>query len=133
VTSTIYVAGASAEADIVAGYIEQLTDAGLTVTLDWTIHVRKCRAAGITDADLSRTERKWHAGADLDAVDRANFFWLVIPEKPSLGCWTELGAALAVRDRNVVIVSGDWKRFIFTELAARRFDTHEEALAWLRS
>jgi hypothetical protein len=127
--TTIYVAGASAEAEMVSKYIETLERAGLAVTFDWTRPVLANRAKGICDRDMSPADRSRHAFVDLDAVSRAEFFWLVIPEKTSHGCWIELGHALALR--KIVVVSGDHGRSIFTSLSHLRFEKHEEALAWL--
>lgn len=129
--STIYVAGASAEADFVSECIGRLMGAGMHITFDWTAPVRAARAAGKADRDLVEHERARHAFTDLDAVHRAEFFWLVLPSNASHGCWVELGAALA--HRKIVVVSGDWRRSIFTALAHHRFDTHEGAMAFLTS
>lgn len=127
--TSIYVAGASAEVELVAGYIACLEAVGLHVTHDWTRAVRESAAAGRTDRDLLESDRVTHASVDLDAVRRAELFWLVLPSSTSCGCWVELGAALT--HRKLTLVSGDWRPSIFTALADRRFDRHEEALAWL--
>ena len=128
--TTVYVAGASAEAEMVAGYIAALERAGLVVTLNWTVPVLANRARGLSDSNMSEADRARHAFVDLDGVARAEFFWLVLPRNTSAGCWVELGHAIALR--KIVIVSGDDRRSIFTALAHNEFKSHEEALAWLQ-
>lgn len=115
---------------MVARYIDTLEAAGLAITVNWTKPLLDNRARGIADVDMSEAERARHAVVDLDGVDRAEFFWLVTPRTGSLGCWVELGHALALGKH--IIVSADHGRSIFTQLAHKRFDTHEQALEWLQ-
>ena len=124
--TSVYVAGASKEAAEVASFIERLEAQGIHITYNWT---RDVLSATKPDNELSEAERARLAFVDLDAITRAEDFWLILPSNPSAGCWVELGAALA--QRRIIIVSGDWKRSIFTALAVQRFDRHEEAWDWL--
>lgn len=128
----IYVAGASAEVDIVAAYIAQLRAHGAHITHDWTTSVLAAREAKRSDRDLSEKDRALHACDDVDGVRRAGSFWLLVPDVATAGCgcWIELGYALANRSR--VVVSGDWRRSIFTALAHHRFDSHAAALSFLK-
>lgn len=128
---SVYVAGASAEVDRIAGYMRELRLAGLQITHDWTIAVDEQRRRGSTDRNLSAPARALAGAWDLEGVTRADVLWLVVPEVPSSGCWVELGAALV--SGRMVIVSGDHQRTIFSELAQLRFDVHDEALRWFRT
>lgn len=129
--TTIYVAGASAEVGRIAGYIDRLKRAGHEITHDWTISVLGARAQRLTDDRLSGAVRADYADEDLIGITLCDTFWLVVPEAPSTGCWVELGAALCAAHQRTIVVSGDWKRSIFTSLADYRFDTHEEVFDWL--
>ena len=101
--------------------------------MKWWDHVL---AAKTHDRDLPEEDRLKHADADSNAALDANYFWLVVPEERGVGAWIEFGLALAQALRhgaNYIIVSGDWKKSIFTSLADHRFDSHEEALAFLQT
>jgi hypothetical protein len=127
----IYVAGASAEVDLIAQYITKLEAAGYSITLNWTKSVLAYRAAGITEAALRGVEQLHYASQDLIGVYDADFVWLLAPAQSntSVGAWVELGAAYA---RGIpVLVSHDLGQSIFTSLAFRSFETHDAALAWL--
>jgi hypothetical protein len=67
---------------------------------------------------------------DYTGVAVADVVWFVMPaQKGSEGAPFEFGLATGRNKR--VIVSGDFRRLIFTTLAEQRFDSHDEALAWL--
>lgn len=120
--SNIYVAGASKEVELVEYWMGKLREAGHTITFDWTVDVR---AATKSDAELTNAEQSTYATADLDGVEAADIVWILVPDNASTGCWVELGAAVAMRKD--IIVSGNYKRCIFTSLAGGRFDTHADA------
>lgn len=126
---TIYIAGASAEAEKIAGFAESVVGAGWVIALPWWLPF----TAGVlkygADRDVRSDIRLHAAEEDLDAVRWAKAVWLVVPEAPSTGAWVEFGASLAYGRHT--IVSGDWRRTIFSELADERFDTHAEALRYL--
>ncbi len=125
----LYLAGASAEASLCASFMRRIRAAGIEITKDWTADVL---ATSSSDRDLGEHVRLRHATADVHGVTEADVTWAVLPSAAtSKGMWFELGVAYAARRR--VIVSGDWRQSIFTALAARKFDTHEEALAYLVS
>lgn len=135
---TIYVAGASAELDLVRGYIARLRDAGHEITFDWTGEVAQW---GSSAAALTEEQRRGLAKKDIDAIMAAEVFWLLVPSAVTQGAWIELGVALTrARLRGVeevgfvgpVVVSGS-DACIFTLLADKRFETHDEALAFLVS
>jgi len=130
----IYVAGASSELDMIRYVMKKLQDSGnLEITYDWTIPVAKFGSEG---KELTSAERREYAAKDLAGVGGADYFWLLVPGNKSVGAWVELGAAISNRrspptyNRPVIVVSGDLSS-IFTELADKRFTTHEEALTWL--
>lgn len=128
----IYIAGASRELDLVSSYIDKVEASRHRINLDWTAAIRENMAKGLTDKDMSREDRKKHAEMDRDAVFHADCVWLMVPEDPksSIGCWVEFG--MAVASGATVIVSGK-NASIFCELADYIFETHDEALEWLRS
>jgi hypothetical protein len=126
-----YLAGASAESEMVRDYAARVVAVGHSLTMRWWEPVLDRRAAGLTDATLTLDERLAYSRADIRAVRGADVFWLLVPERPSTGAWCELGIALSAGA--LVVVSGAWERCVFTADADHRFETHEEALAWLVS
>lgn len=120
----IYVAGSSKEASEITSYMAALRTAGLTVTYDWTVPVL---AATKPDAEMSADEALHHARLDMRGVMQCDALWLLVPATGSTGAWVELGTALGAAKRPFVIVSGDYKRCIFTSLADERYPTHGEA------
>lgn len=132
----IYVAGASKEIELCEKYIDKLREVGFHSTHDWPKVIRAVGESNPRDASLEQM-LKW-SEEDFNGVWQAHFVWLLIPENYSLGSWIEYGAALGLRhldnhptERLQAIVSGDWKKSIFTSMADQRFDTHEEAFTWL--
>ena len=125
-----YVAAASEEIALAEDVIAELRAIGHAIAFDWPAHIRAMNAA---DRDLSQTVREASARADLDAVGTCDAFWLLVPEGRSSGAWLELGYALGRKTRPLILVSGDWQRTIFAELADRRFPTHDEARTWIRA
>lgn len=125
----IYLAGASAEVDMVADYMARLRVHGIEIAHDWTLSVIANRALGKPDSELTHEERLRHAIADFDGVAQSDILWLLTPVGPSTGAFAEFGIALA---RGIKIVcSGTWKRCIFTELCPPRFDKHDDAFQWI--
>jgi hypothetical protein len=120
----IYLAGASKELDTCKNYIEQLKLLGHTITHDWTKEVEANLDANPREASLEDM-RKW-SDNDFQGVYFANFVWLLVPNNNSAGCWIEYGYALGI-GRNV-IVSGDWRKSIFSSMSYKRYATHELAL-----
>jgi hypothetical protein len=129
--TTIYLAAASAEIETAEKYIKALKEIGYGITHDWTVAVRTVGQAN--PVDMPRMQRAGHAFDDLYGVRVADRFWLLVPKTPGAGsgCWIEFGAALA--NRQMVVVSGDHKRSIFTALATHVFDEHDQALDFFRA
>lgn len=125
--TSIYLAGSSGELPACEYWIAKLRKAGIEVTLDWPANIRAVGDANPREA--SEADRLRWTRADLDGVAAADIFWLLIPWKRSIGCWAELGAAQAWARE--IIVSGDWRKTIFTSLADKRFDSHQEAFDWI--
>jgi hypothetical protein len=150
----IYVAGASAQIEQVETYLAKLRAAGWSITFDWTAKVREVGNASPDDLKIRRAA----AIADLKGVAGAGVLWLMQPEptSTSTGAWVELGAAITRRDiyraieregrtdpeatmpslpqplRDVVVVaSGASKKCIFSDLADHKFESHDEAFAFI--
>jgi hypothetical protein len=129
----IYLAGASAEVARCKALGEWCRRFGHEITFAWWDVVL---AAKTHDRDLTEDARVEYAGKDLVGVIDADALWLVVPEERGVGAWIEFGFALgSIRKfpSKRLIVSGDWKKSIFTSLAHDKFDTHEEALAFVQS
>jgi hypothetical protein len=84
---TIYVAGASADRAMIAGYLAELRGAGWTVTYDWTTD------PGWTDPTHPRATS---ARADVEGIRTATVLWYVAPEAKSEGSHFELGVAVTL-------------------------------------
>lgn len=137
-SKSIYVAGGSVDARLVADYIERLKTAGFSITFDWTVEVLK---ATKPDHELSKEERQAIARIDLTAVRMASLFWVLLPKEVpckhcgvpvpynSIGCSIELGAALTYNSYS--IVSGPHERSAMTSLATWSFMDHEEAYRYI--
>jgi nucleoside 2-deoxyribosyltransferase len=126
----IYVAGASSEADLVKRYAETLESRGWRITYRWFDDVIEHRDKGIPDSALTPDQALNFAVCDRAGIMTADVVWFVMPtQKGSEGAPFEAGLATGLQKR--VIVSGDFRRLIFTTLAEQRFATHDEALAWL--
>ena len=137
----IYVAGASAQIDLVEGFIAALKKHSHTITFDWTVVVRRAGSASPDDLDVRRAA----AESDLRGVERSDLMWLVQPDEASTstGAWVELGYAHALKDLRgrsvgvraaappVLVVSGASKKCIFSDLADHRFASHDDALAFI--
>ena len=128
----IYVAGASAEAELCASWMRRLEAAGHVITLDWTVDVLANRALGVPDDALSWKDRYDYAHADLAAVLAADFLWVIAHASGGCGQRVELGIALGLRETRMqyrprIAVSGP-VRTIFGALVDE-YTTHEAAFA----
>lgn len=132
-TTKIYVAGAWAEmADRAIPRMDQVREAGLVVTYDWTV--------GEAEGELSPQERVVQAQNDLRGVFAADIVWVLASDAHGAGHWVELGAVLSLRHvfggrgGPHVVVSGPGRaRTIFTVLADYVCEDDEEALAYVRT
>jgi hypothetical protein len=127
-----YLAGASSEMDLVSQWMDRVRELGHIVTFDWPANIRAVGAANPRDA--TEDQRSAWALDNVRGIRLADVFWLLIPDSAaaSIGCWVEYGIAQELGVRHVV-VSGDWTSTIFTSLADQRFDSHADAIAWLKS
>ena len=140
----IYVAGASAQIELIEKYLGKLRAAGWTITFDWTVPVREVGNASPDDPEIRRSA----AFADLNGVAEAAVLWLVQPEatSTSTGAWVELGSAITrreiykkcVRDWDpapvqdmIVVASGSSMKCIFSDLADYRFQSHDDAFDFI--
>ena len=130
---TLYVAGPSSEASMVARFAAGLEDYGWEVSFPWWPVFTEGRAVSGEDRARTRDARRADAMQCLAGVQRARYLWLLVPthESRSVGSWVELGAALAHPDKKHILVSGDHLRSSFLKIADRHYDTHEQARAWL--
>jgi hypothetical protein len=151
----IYVAGASAQIELIECMLAKLIEAGWVITCDWCAAVR---AAGNVASPDDPQVRREAALADLEGVATADVFWLVQPDSTSTstGSWVELGFALALRVnvpmahvlggnegiRHVlagerpglprIVVSGASRKCIFADLCDYRFREHDDALDFIK-
>ena len=130
---TLYVAGPSSEASMVARFAAGLEDYGWEVSFPWWPDFVDGKITSGQDRIRTKESRKADAVQCLAGVYRAQYLWLLVPthESRSVGSWVELGAALAHPDKKHILVSGDHLRSSFLEIADRHYDTHEQARAWL--
>lgn len=125
----IYVAGCREDLVRIRQFNAKLRTARYDITHDWTEVV--LANTHRPDAEIPADEQRSYAEADWEGVTSADVFWLVAPEKGGTGCWIEFGMAVSAR-LTVIVVSGAWKRSIFTTLnGVTVFDTHEAALLQL--
>jgi hypothetical protein len=145
-TKRIYVAGASAQIELIERYLSCLRAAGWTITVDWCAAVR--RAGNVASPD-DPAVRRAAATEDLKGVATADVIWLVQPEgsSTSTGAWVELGYALCEREYRLatvmkigecvttplhIVVSGTSRKCIFSDLADYRFQSHEDAFDFIK-
>lgn len=83
----IYVAGASAELERARAAMARVVEVGHAITHDWT---RAMDDAG-PEHLLSNEAKEVHAFIDLEAVNRADVLWFLLPTIPSAGAWFEFG------------------------------------------
>jgi hypothetical protein len=78
---------------------------------------------------LTPEQRSFFAWRDIHAVRQAEIVWIRIPDSVSFGAYIELGAALmrSLDKQKTILVSGDWKKSLFFDLAIR-YDNHRDAL-----
>lgn len=110
----IYIAGASREPVRVRAWITAAQRAGWHVTLDWLAAIE---AVGTANEGLSHDDRERYAADDWRAVRSADVVWVLAPEQPSIGCWVEMGLALASGHAHVVVSGPARERTIFGALA----------------
>jgi hypothetical protein len=128
---SIYVAGGSSEAEECARMIARLREVGFKITFDWT---KEVLAATVSERNLPRNTMIEAARRDLEAIDNADVFWLMIPREKSIGSSFEFSYAWS-KGYSPIYVSGDHRSSIFYQLAApsRLFDTHDAAFDMLLS
>ena len=133
----IYVAACSREKERVAGIYGQIAaSSNLEVTFNWLAQIDAFD--GTPEAQMDPRTRKFCAEADEQAIERADYLWLLAPSvgMTTRGAWFELGyarRAYLAKCAPIILVSGP-ERFqtIFTECAHRFFETDMDALVWLR-
>ena len=133
-TMKIYVAGASKEVQTSIKYITKLKEAGFEITHDWTVEVTENINKGGSDKTLTREERKKYATWDIKGVIAADILWVILPENSvGNGYWVELGAGIAVNvtKAKIIVISGEFNKSIFCELAHYYGPNHDNALEFI--
>ena len=126
----VYVAGASADMEPARRAMEQVREAGATITEDWITAIER---AGNANSLADEASARKAACDDLKAVRTADVVWITTPIERAHGCglWVELGAALAY-GVPVVISGPQSERSIFASLCERYADADHAFAAVLR-
>jgi hypothetical protein len=119
----VYVAGASAEILRAEAFVKRLRAAGFEITFDWPAMIRSVGSANGGLTDDQRNDASYHA---LAGVDECEVLVLLVPEKPSIGCWVELGYAFQGCIDTLLYV-GDPERTIFSALTRHVVATDDQA------
>jgi hypothetical protein len=118
----VYVATRYEDKAEAARWIQRLRDLDIEVTHDWT---------AVEEAGADPVLRRSYACADMQGVRDADVVWLLAPEDGGRGCWTELGAALALH--KYVVVSGPGvRKNIFDTLASITTPSHLEGFEFMQ-
>lgn len=129
-TSTIYVASATQQYNLVEHYVDRLRERGFDISYEWTADVR---AGGFKpDVELSEIHRRFAARMCKQGVEEAGLIWMLTPTMKEHGCgmWVEMGLAFAMNKR--VIISGPLaRRTVFAELCEKTIASHEEAFEYI--
>lgn len=125
----VYVSASSAETERAKKMMDALREKGIPVRSTWIENV--AANGGVANPrDASVEDRQKWSLQDVREAISSQIFWLLMPSGPhSFGAAFEMGffTALANDAMQGCIVSGDYKRTIFTSFA-ECFDTDEEAL-----
>lgn len=123
----VYVSASSKEIDRAKKWMDALRAKGIKVTSTWIENVTKIGESNPRDASVMDKQR-W-AVQDIREVLSSEICWLLMPTgEHSFGATTEFAFFNALHNIECQspIVSGDYKRSIFTSFAAC-FDTDEQA------
>jgi len=130
----LYIAGSSQELDRAALWIARAKEAGIEITLDWTIPIRE-KGSGNT---LPFVEKQHYACADRDAIRSADAFWFLVPARMSFGATWEFGFAYGywctndLAQPDPIVLSGPKAGdHIFSTLAHVLFQRDEDAFEHL--
>ena len=130
----VYVAAGSDEMERAKKWIAALRAKNIPVTCTWVDTVTKVGDANPRDAELEQ-KLKWCL-KDIQEALQSQIFWMLMPKITSFGATFEFAFFVALTDKaeTMTIVSGDWKKSIFTAFAAPNvFDTDEEAFNTIAS
>ena len=124
----LYVAGSSAKTEALRVRTAMdlvLEHPRMRLTLDWQKNIE--RSGLPANVGLPYDHRIRVATEALDAVRRADIFWLLAPSVVTRGGWVELGVAL--EQKKVIVISGaDSGNSIFCALG-QEIATDEDAFA----
>lgn len=131
----VYVAAGSDEMERAKKWIAALRAKNIPVTCTWPEVIEKEQGvANPREAPLEQ-KLKWCL-KDIQEALSSQILWLLMPTKTSFGATFEFAFFVALTDKaeTMTIVSGDWKKSIFTAFAAPNvFDTDEEAFNTIAS
>ena len=119
----IYVAGSSAEMERAHWAMNRIVDHGFTLVFDWVRHIRE--SGGTNPAGWTRAQRRAEAQNAVARVGECDTMWFLIPTRPTIGAWVELGAACS--DGTYIVASGT-SNTLFDTLSHEHYDTDAEAL-----
>lgn len=123
-SASIYVAGASAEIELVRGYMRRLESAGLRIAYDWPAGIDA--HGGLANEGVPNPKKV--AEGDIRGIEAATIFWLILPEKPTIGAWVELGIALGLRRGRERVSHPRWQTIVISgpRLAVSIFNSHAD-------
>lgn len=106
----IYVAGKWSERDKVRAIMDIFESKGHTITCDWTRHIapeRLTKGSGIwhKDYDWAKNGHRTYAEEDLEGVESCDILvaYMPTPEIFYKGAWIEVGIALGLKKRVIII------------------------------
>lgn len=120
----VYVASPFGEFPRTRRVQSRLIEIGCKITHDWTIGAEKAKP----ESELTMVERRKYAKEDRNGVRDCDVFALLTSVDPSKGCgmWVELGMAIALPNRPVIVISGAQRmRTIFASLTHANFEDDE--------
>lgn len=125
----IYVAGASAEVERAAAFMERCRNAGVEVVSTWAEAIK---AEPVADRDLKPSDAIRYAEGDIEEIEAADGLVLLVPPPGrGAGAYVEFGWALGCPERWTMVV-GDPAQSVFFRLADMHAPNEDAALAELR-
>jgi hypothetical protein len=129
-TIDLYLAGASSELDRILPLVQVIDGIrGVRLVRRWWELVLK--HGGGNPPELTHETRFEYASQDLAAVAESDVLWLLYPDRPSVGAFIELGAALC-DDKPVIITGRRAHESIFSSMAETVHEEDLRGLQWLQ-
>lgn len=122
-TPTIYIAASSAERPRVHRAQSIAREHGFELAFDWATEIDRVGDPNPADPELARVA----AERCIDAVFRADLFWLLLPEQPTVGAWVETWHRTMMQPTRPILMSGPAPdRSVFLHVAVREVYTRDE-------